>query len=212
MHAAGVEVRPLRQMTGDSEFNEVFLSGARIPDGCRIGDRGAGWRVAATTLMNERLVLSGAGRGMTTVGGSPVEKLVDAAKNTGPLEPVLRDELVRRWIESKVIRWTNQRARALARIGRPGPDGSSTKLSQALHNRRLQETALRVHGLSSMAWNQGDRQSASVVRGFLRAQANTIEGGTSNVHRNVVGEKVLGLPREPGYPSGTPWSEIPKNQ
>lgn len=162
--------------------------------------------------MHERLVLSGAGRGRTAVGGSPIDKLIDAAKDSRPLEPALRDELMRRWIESKVILWTNRRANALSRVGRLGPDGSSTKLSQALYNRRLQETALRLCGPSPMAWNRGDELSASVVRGFLRAQANTIEGGTSNVLRNVIGEKVLGLPREPGYPTGTPWSQIPTNQ
>jgi alkylation response protein AidB-like acyl-CoA dehydrogenase len=212
MHSAGVDVRPLRQMTGESEFNEVFLSGARIPDACRIGEVGSGWGVATTTLTNERLVLSGAGRGTTALGGSPVEKLVDAARGAGPLEGALRDDLVRRWIESKVILWTNRRASALARAGSPGPQGSTTKLSQALHNRRVQDTALRLHGASSMAWNHADVRSESLVRGFLRAQANTIEGGTSNVLRNIAGEKVLGLPREPGYPSGTPWSKIPKNQ
>jgi alkylation response protein AidB-like acyl-CoA dehydrogenase len=210
MRTPGVEVRPLRQMTGDAEFNEVFLTDVRIPDHRRVGHAGDGWRVATTTLMNERVVIANAGSGRTGLGGSGVEKLLAVAK-AGAVEPQLRDELVLRLIDGQVIRWTNMRARAARRAGTPGPEGSITKLSFGLHNRRLQETALRVQGLSSIAWEPGDDQAPELVRGFLRAQANTIEGGTANVLRNIIGEKVLGLPREPGPPSSTPWSQLPRN-
>jgi alkylation response protein AidB-like acyl-CoA dehydrogenase len=211
MQSPGVEVRPLRQLTGDAEFNEVFLTDVRVPDHQRIGAGGDGWRVATATLMNERVVLSGAGSGHSAVGGARVERLVEASGPEVTADPRLRDELVRRWIEGQVIRWTNLRARATASTHQPGPEGSVTKLYQGLYNRRLQETALRLRGPRAMAWVGDDEESADVVRGFLRAQANTIEGGTSNVLRNVIGEKVLGLPREPGPASDTPWSELPRN-
>jgi alkylation response protein AidB-like acyl-CoA dehydrogenase len=213
MHQPGVEVRPLRQMTGDAEFNEVFLTDVRVPDAHRVGAEGEGWRVAMATLMNERVVLSGPGSGVSSAGGGKrIELLVDAAREKACCDPVLRDDLMQRWIEGQVLRWTNRRARAAASSGSPGPEGSVTKLLQAVCNRRLQETALRVHGTSTMAWAAEDATPASVVRGFLRAQANTIEGGTSNMQRNVIGEKILGLPREPGPPPDLPWSDLPRNR
>ena len=213
MHLPGVDVRPLRQMTGDAEFNEVFLTDVLVPDAFRVGAEGDGWRVAMTTLMNERVVLSGPGSGVSSAsgGGKRIEALLEAARDKESCDPVLRDELMKRWIEGQVLRWTNLRGRAAASKGTPGPEGSVTKLLQAICNRRLQETALRVHGPSTMAWTAEDAAPGSIVRGFLRAQANTIEGGTSNVQCNVIGEKILGLPREPGPPRDVPWSDLPRN-
>jgi alkylation response protein AidB-like acyl-CoA dehydrogenase len=212
MHLPGVDVRPLRQMTGDAEFNEVFLTDVWVPDAYRVEAEGEGWRVAMTTLMNERVVLSGPGSGVSSAsGGKRIESLLEAAREKASRDPVLRDELMKRWIESQVLRWTNRRGRASASSGNPGPEGSVTKLLQAICNRRLQDTALRVHGLSTTAWAAEDAVADSIVRGFLRAQANTIEGGTSNVQHNVIGEKILGLPREPGPPRDLPWSDLPKN-
>jgi alkylation response protein AidB-like acyl-CoA dehydrogenase len=124
---------------------------------------------------------------------------------------VLRQELVQRWIEGQVIRWTNMRGRSGAKAGRPGPEGSVTKLFQGLYNRRLQETAMAVHGLAALAWQHDDAGSSAVTQGFLRAQANTLEGGTSEILRNVLGERVLGLPREPGPASDVAWSDLPRN-
>jgi alkylation response protein AidB-like acyl-CoA dehydrogenase len=212
MHTPGVDVRPLKQMTGESEFNEVFLTDVRIPSANLVGDEGAGWRVSTTTLFNERLVHSGEGSGASTVGGSRIEKLIAAAADLGVLErAVVRDELVRRYMESRVIKWTNLRARDSRRAGHIGPEGSITKLFQGLYNRRLQETAVAVQGAAAAAWLPGDQQSASVVHGFLRAQGNTLEGGTCEILRNVLGERMLGLPRDPGFPSTTPWSSLPRN-
>jgi alkylation response protein AidB-like acyl-CoA dehydrogenase len=118
---------------------------------------------------------------------------------------------MRRYIESQVIRLTNLRSRAQRSAGRPGPEGSITKLFQGRYNRRLQEAAVHVLGARATAYEPDDEQAAQVVHGFLRAQANTIEGGTSEILCNVLGEKVLGLPREPGFAPDTPWSELPRN-
>jgi alkylation response protein AidB-like acyl-CoA dehydrogenase len=206
MHARGVDVRPLREMTGETNFNEVFLSSVRVGDDHRVGDEGAGWLIANTMLANERTVLSGSGTA-GTVGGSRIERIITGAPPAWAEDRVLRDRMMRRWSESQVIRWTNQRSR----VNRSASSTASvTKLFQGLHNRMLQDLAMDLHGLASVAWADGD-DGGGVAHGFLRAQANTIEGGSSNVLRNVIGEKLLGLPRESGPPGDTPWSQLLRN-
>jgi alkylation response protein AidB-like acyl-CoA dehydrogenase len=225
MHAPGVEVRPLVQITGDAEFNEVFFTDVRVPDAARLGPEGDGWRVALTTLMNERVSLSGAGSaGGETVGGSSVARLIE--RHRPVRDPLLRQRLARAWIDSRVIRLNNQRAADKRRHGgETGPEGSITKLQQATYNQRLQELAVDMQGASGMAWDGAGIERTrsetfgpatgedplSVVRGFLRAQANTIEGGTSDIMRNILGERVLGLPKEPDLSRDVPWSEVPRS-
>jgi alkylation response protein AidB-like acyl-CoA dehydrogenase len=213
MTAPGVTVRPLRQMTGEIEFNEVFLDNVRVPDARRVGEIGDGWRVATTTLMNERVVLSGSGTGSSgNVGGAKMASVLALARETGASSrPVVRDALVSRWMEATVIRLLNQRTRALRAAGRPGPEGSLAKLAQGLHNRRLQQTAVQLLGAGGQAFVPGSSLAGSSIQGFLRAQGNTIEGGTSNILRNVIGERVLGLPREPGPDKDTPWDQLPRS-
>ena len=211
MKAPGVEVRPLRQMTGDAEFNEVFFTDVRIHDSHRLGPVGEGWGVATTTLMNERVALSGAGSsGSENVGGGPVDDLVRFAKSSGAWDdPVLRDRLVQAVIDGRIIRMTNIRAGAQRKAGKqPGPEGSITKLFQALYNQRLQNLAVDVLGARGMAWPENDRETAMRIRGFLRSRANTIEGGTSEVMRNILGDRVLGLPREPDASKDLPWKDV----
>jgi alkylation response protein AidB-like acyl-CoA dehydrogenase len=225
MHAPGVEVRPLVQITGDAEFNEVFFADVRVPDSARLGPEGDGWRVALTTLMNERVSLSGAGSaGGETVGGSSVTRLIERHRPVH--DPRLRQRLARAWIDGRVIRLNNQRAADKRRHGGDaGPEGSITKLQQATHNQRLQQLAVDLEGAYGMAWEgQGIERSRSetfgpaggddplgIVRGFLRAQANTIEGGTSDIMRNILGERVLGLPKEPDLSRDLPWADVPRS-
>ena len=214
MHSPGVEVRPLKQMTGDAEFNEVFFTEARVPDSMRVSEVGNGWAVATETLMNERVALSGAGSiGGGNTGGGPVDALIARAKASGQWEgePLLRQKLVQLYVEGRVNKITNLRA-AAARVGgkRPGPEGSITKLFQAEYNKRLQSTAMEMLGANAGAWKAEDSANASAVRGFLRSRANTIEGGTSEIMRNILGERVLGLPKEPANDRDIPWSEIPR--
>jgi alkylation response protein AidB-like acyl-CoA dehydrogenase len=214
MHAPGVEVRPLRQMTGDAEFNEVFFNDVRIPDSMRLGPIGEGWMVATTTLMNERAALSGAGSASDqNVGGGAVDDLVVKAKKTGAWDDAtLRQRLVQAVIEGRLIKMTNLRATAARKAGKqPGPEGSITKLFQAEYNKRLQNLAVDLLGPSATAWSDADRDTGAAVRGFLRARANTIEGGTSEIMRNIIGERVLGLPKEPAVDRDVPWSQIPRN-
>ena len=213
MHSPGIEVRPVMDMTGDSKFNEVFLTDVRVPDRWRVGSPGDGWSIAMTTLQNERVVLSGEGSGPSNVGGGRVEHLIDRARSEGRWnDPLVRQELMQCFTVARAIRYTNQRAAAARKVGQPGPHGSVTKLMQGLYNRRLQKLAVDLSGPRGMAWDPADQiEAALVVKGFLRAESNTIAGGTSNILRNTIGERLLGLPKEPGLPSSTPWSELPRN-
>ena len=218
LHAEGVEVRPLRQITGDAEFNEVFLDEVRIPDSMRLGAPGQGWAVAKTTLMNERVAISGSGGGFRArIGGRGIDRLIataieEQAGTRAADSPFVRRRIVDLWIESNVIRLTNQRARDIRRQGgQPGPEGSIGKLLQAEHNQRLQELALELLGRAGAAYDAGDEDARRMTYGFLRSQANTIEGGTSAIQRNILAERILGLPKDPGIPAAdTPWSEIPR--
>ena len=225
MHAPGVEVRPLVQITGDAEFNEVFFTDVRIPDSARIGPVGEGWAVALTTLMNERIALSGAGSvGGDVSGGGAVSQLI--ARHRPMRDPLMRQRLARSYITNQIIRWNNQRAAAARRSGaEAGPEGSITKLQQAIHNQELQKLAVDLEGTDAMAWDgpplrherrvervaAADTSEAGIVRGFLRSQANTIEGGTSNIMRNILGERVLGLPKEPDASRDMAWRDVPRN-
>jgi alkylation response protein AidB-like acyl-CoA dehydrogenase len=226
MQSPGVEVRPLVQITGDAEFNEVFLENVRVPDSMRVGPEGEGWRVAITTLMNERVSLSGAGSlAGDAVGGSPIRVLMD--RHRPVRDPLLRQRLAQLYIDGRLIRLNNQRAADKRKSGaEAGPEGSITKLMQAEYNQRLQKLAVDMEGAGGAAWepttqeraegplayigSMGDDQP-SIARGFLRAQANTIEGGTSNVMRNILGERVLGLPKEPDNSRELPWKDVPRS-
>ena len=214
MHSPGVEVRPLKQITGDAEFNEVFFTDVRIPDANRVGDEGQGWSVATETLMNERVALSGAGSaGGDNVGGGPVDALVAEARRVGAWDdPVVRDRLVQAAIDGRVIKMTNLRAAAARKGGkRAGPEGSITKLFQAEYNKRLQNLAMDVLGTQATAWSTDDTDTLAKVRGFLRSRANTIEGGTSEIMRNILGERVLGLPKEPSVDRDIPWKDVARS-
>jgi alkylation response protein AidB-like acyl-CoA dehydrogenase len=224
LRAPGVEVRPLRQLTGEAEFNEVFLDGARVPDAWRLGPVGDGWRVAVTTLMNERVAMSGAGSVLGDVAsGSPVTRLIE--RHRPVRDRVLRGRLAQAYVDERVIALNNLRAAETRRRGAPaGPEGSITKLQSAEANQRLQKLAVDLEGVAGIAWEGrplvadpgavfaiGDDTRRGVARAFLRSRANTIEGGTSDVMRNILGERVLGLPKEPDPFRDAPWRDVPRN-
>ena len=225
MHAPGVEVRPLYQITGEAEFNEVFLNDVRIPQGRMLGREGQGWRVAITTLMNERVAIgSGVSR---RKGGGPVSQLRKLWQDRTPgahspaQEALLRDRITRCYIESELLRITAQRARAAQKAGNPGPEGSVSKLAHAELNKRIWETALDVMGSDGLAFEAGYELRQSQGRAdtpdqlakyqFLRSRANSIEGGTSEIMRNILGERVLGLPGEPRVDKEMPWKDVPRS-
>ena len=220
----GVDIRPLRHMGGEVDFNEVFLDRARVPDSQRVGDVGAGWKVANATLSGERQMVSGSGSGgVDRIGGSGAVSLVRLAKRLsaegkpgGWNNPVHRDEVIRLWCEERVREWTNLRVRAQARAGRPpGPESSIGKVHQGGLNQRIQAMAVNMLGAAATAWVGDDGSWADSlpyeVRGMLRSRANTIEGGTTEVNKNILGERVLGLARDPDPWQGRTWREVPRS-
>ena len=218
MHAPGVEVRPLRQITGEAEFNEVYLTEVRVPDVDRIGGLGDGWRVSLTTLMNERVTIGGA------VSGRESGPIGDALRvwreHPERHDSVLRDRMAGAWIEAEVLRLTNARAAANRKAGAAGPEGSVAKLAFAEVNKRIYELCADVLGPEALLYPSYEmvRPEESALTGgldprkmFLRSRAYSIEGGTSEILRNILGERVLGLPGEPRADKDLPWSEVPRS-
>src|SRR5579859_5646413 len=215
MHAPGVAVRPLRQMTGDAEFNEVYLTDVRIPDAERLGDVGEGWRVSITTLMNERVSIGGV---IIARGAGPIGDALGLWAARADKDPVLRDRLARLWIEAEVARLTNIRASHNRQRGTPGPEGSIAKLAFAELNKRVYELCIDIMGPVGMLYRSFEMaqpeqamHADTVQKAFLRARANSIEGGTSEIMRNIVGERVLGLPGDVRVDRDKPWSQVPRN-
>ncbi len=221
LRANGVTVRPLRHLGGEVDFSEVYLDGVRVSDVQRVGPTGEGWLVAGATLAGERQMVAGAGSGgVGRIGGMSAERLVERARELGRAdEPVLRDRLVALYSEERIRDWTNQRVRATVRAGgTPGAAASIGKVHQGELNQRIQLLATDLLGSHALAWESAgpdvEAWAAAMpfaVRGMLRSRANTIEGGTSEVNKNVLGEQVLGLPREPDPYHQLPWAEVPRS-
>lgn len=216
MRQPGVQVRPLRQITGEKEFNEVFLDGARVPDEHRVGDINDGWRVSASTLSSERQMVSGSGSGgMGRLGGFSAERLITLAQETGRWDdPVVRVKVMRLWAQEKVRGWTNARVRAALSAGQsPGAASSIGKVHQATLNQQIQDLMVDLLGTDAVAWPAADDPDAMPpeVHGMLRSLANATEGGTTDINKNILGERVLGLPREPDPWKGKPWRDIPRS-
>ncbi|HYF45438.1 MAG TPA: acyl-CoA dehydrogenase family protein [Acidimicrobiales bacterium] len=215
MQAPGVEVRPLRQITGEAEFNEVYFTDVRIPDSERLGDLGQGWAVATTTLMNERVAIGGA---VSPRGSGPIGEAVRLWEAKADKDPVTRDRLMQLWIDAEVNRLTNLRAQQNRSVGTPGPEGSVGKLAFAEANKEIYAFCLDLLGAegtlySSYEMTRPDKAmfTDSTQKSFLRARANSIEGGTSEIMRNILGERVLGLPGDVRVDKDLPWSQVPRN-
>ena len=215
MHAPGVEVRPLRQLTGEAEFNEVFITDARVPDANRLGEVGAGWRVANATLMNERVAIGG--------GTAPREGgMIGAAAHTWrehpeARTPELHQRLLRLWARAEVARLAAMRMRQQLASGQPGPDGSAVKLTFALLNQEISGFEIELAGAGGLTyddWTMRRAGSSDYSRGpayrYLRSKGHSIEGGTSEILRNIIAERVLGLPPEPRTDTGVPWKDLPR--
>lgn len=216
LHAPGVTVRPLRHIGGEVDFNEVFLDEVRVPDGYRIGAAGDGWRVANSSLSGERQMVSGSGSGgVDRIGGAGAERLIARARELGrDDDPVIRQRLMMVLSEERIRGWTNQRVRAAVRAGgTPGPAASIGKVHQGSLNQRIQLLAADLLGPAAAAW-EGKGYAESMpyeTAGMLRSRANTIEGGTTEINKTILGERVLGLPREPDPWLDAPWDTIPRS-
>ncbi|MGO9876477.1 MAG: acyl-CoA dehydrogenase family protein [Acidimicrobiia bacterium] len=201
MRTPGLDVRPLRQMNGDAHFTEVFLDDARLSDADRIGTVGEGWRVALTCLSFER----GAATAGSSGGLLDVDRLIALAQTRGiASDPAVRDALARLVIELRVMAMTIRRARDTARTGQPGPAGSGLKLRGSRTFRDYTNLALRILGADALTaaepWNTL----------FLTAPSLSIRGGTDEIQRNIVGERVLGLPEEPRLDRNVPFEQLPR--
>lgn len=222
MKSEGVEVRPLRQMTGSAEFNEVYFTNVRIPDENRVGEIGEGWTVSRTTLMNERVALSGfavggeggsrgggGAFGMTTSARNPWDRFLDNLQDRQ--DPRLRQNVAQIYMEQEAKEITSFRAALARRAGQPGAEGGVSKVFNAELNQRRTTFAMNAAGVGAIAWAPGDRAAEARATAFLRARGNTIEGGTSEVLRNQMGERILGLPRDVDVDRGVPWKDVKRS-
>ena len=217
MEAPGVEVRPLRQITGEAEFNEVFLTDVRIPDEDRIGPVGEGWKVANATLMSERVNI-GSSRAAPREAGmiGPVAATWRARPELR--SPGLHDRLLRLWTEAEVARLAGERMRQQLAAGKPGPEGSAAKVVFARLNQEISGFDVELSagdGLRYDEWSmRRPEHSTFFGRGpgyrYLRSRGNSIEGGTSEILRNIIAERVLGLPPEPRVDKDIPWKDLPR--
>jgi alkylation response protein AidB-like acyl-CoA dehydrogenase len=215
MTAPGVEVRPLRQITGEAEFNEVFLTDVRIPDEHRLGEVGQGWKVSTTTLMNERVAIGGsaAPRESGMIG------VVAALWRDRPelRTPGLHDALLRAWVETEAARLTGARLRQQLTAGQPGPEGSGAKLAFAKLNQEVSGLELELLGEDGLRYDDWTMRRPAEVDftrrspgyRYLRAKGNSIEGGTSEILRNIIAERVLGLPGEIRVDKDVAWKDLP---
>ena len=226
MRQQGVTVRPLLHLTGETEFFQCFIDDAYVPDEQRVGEVGDGWRVAQATLGGERQMVAGAGSGgVDRIGGGSVAHLVRLARrrsadglDQGWADTEVRHRITRLWCEERVRAWTNERIRARLASGRPpGPESSVGKVHGADLNQRVQEMAAELLGVGEITWpgTAGDpddyaRSLPAEVKALLRSRANSIEGGTTEVNKTLIAERVLGLPKEVDPWRGKPWNELPR--
>lgn len=213
LRAPGVDIRELRHMGGEVDFNEVWLDEVRVPAFNLVGQVHDGWRVAGATLAGERQMVAGSGSGgVDRIGGSGADRLLATYRELGIDHPVTRDRLMRLHAEEHIRQSTNARVRATVKAGgTPGPAASIGKVHQGRLNQQLQLAACELSGMEAIAW-EGEwlDDMPYATKGMIRSRANTIEGGTTEVNKNVLGEQVLGLPREPDPYHGVAWKETPR--
>ncbi|HEY2792784.1 MAG TPA: acyl-CoA dehydrogenase family protein [Micromonosporaceae bacterium] len=216
MHAPGVEVRPLRQITGEAEFNEVFLTDVRIPDSDRLGAVGEGWAVAQTTLMNERVSIGG---GIQPREFGMIGRLTDTWRSRPEVRTAAaQDAVLSLWVQAEAARLAGIRLVQALAAGQPGPEGSASKLVFArlmqqisgLEMELIGEDALRHDDWSMRRTESVDFFGRSPIYRFLRAKGNSIEGGSSEILRNIIAERVLGLPSEPRVDKDAAWKDLPR--
>ena len=207
MAAPGVEIRPIHQIDGGSHFNEVFFSDVRIPKDHLLGEYNAGWKLATAMLMYERVAIGGAGSGKIN---QPTYKLLkSAAEDSGKLQdPVVRDQLMKIYAMETTKSMVAMRTNAEQKAGKtPGPGGSLGKLFGSNIAWKMREIALEIAGMSSIAWDPSDASGAEHQRIVLNSFQSSIAGGTDEIQRNIIGDRVLGLPRDISVDKGVPFNQ-----
>jgi len=217
MTQPGIDIRPLRQITGEAEFNEVFLTDVRVPDANRLGDEGGGWRVATTTLNNERVAI-GARTGFPREAGH-ISRVTAAWRDEPALRnPAMHDEMMRLWVEAEVLRLTGERLRQQAASGQPGPEGAGMKVAFARLAQQVSGFDIELHAESGLRYDDWTLRRPETVDligrepgyRYLRARGNSIEGGTSEILRNTISERILGLPGEHRVDKIGAWKDLPR--
>jgi alkylation response protein AidB-like acyl-CoA dehydrogenase len=212
---SGVDVRPLRQITGEAEFNEVFLTDVRVPDANRLGPEGGGWRVATTTLNNERVAIGSLASAPRE--GGIIGKVTQAWRDEPRLRnAAMHDELMRLWVDAEVLRLAGERVRQQASAGQPGPEGAGMKVAFSTLAQAISGFDLELHAESGLHYDDWTMRRTEVVdlvgRGpgyrYLRARGNSIEGGTSEILRNTISERILGLPGEHRVDKDVAWKDL----
>ena len=208
LHSPGVTVRPLRQITGEAHFNEVFFDDVRVPDSQRLDEVGAGWKVALTTLMNERMAIGGAGAGGARRGSSE-NALVRLARDLGLwTEPEHRDRVMDLYVRNRVFAMLRERMAVAARRAIPGPEFSMLKLIGARLGAAQSELSSNLAGVRSIAWEAQGAPGEQIAMALLNSRSGKIAGGTDEVMLNILGERVLGLPQDPRVDKDVPFREL----
>jgi alkylation response protein AidB-like acyl-CoA dehydrogenase len=213
MHGPGVEVRPLRQMSGEAEFNEVYFTDVCIPDTERLGAAGDGWRVSTTTLMNERYNMPTPPRRSEGAIANAVN-----AWRARDGRTATRQRLMDAWVEAEIGRLTALRAAEARATGSPGPEGSVGKLGLANISQLVAELGVDLLGPEGTLYDTYEmvrsdevQRPATQQRSFVGSPQASMAGGTSEIMRNILGERILGLPPEPRLDTDVPWSEVPRS-
>ena len=208
MRAPGVEIRPIHQIDGGNHFNEVFFNDVRIPKDWLIGEKNAGWRLATSMLMYERVAIGSGGAGK--ISQPLFDSLAAIAKGNGSItDPVVRDQLMRLYCMESTKSMVALRTRAEMKAGKtPGPGGSLGKLMGSVISWFYRGIALEIAGAGSVAWDPAQPGAAYLHKHLLNTFQNGIAGGTDEIQRNIIGERVLGLPREPSVDTDVPFREL----
>jgi alkylation response protein AidB-like acyl-CoA dehydrogenase len=206
MRTPGIEVRPLRQITGVAHFNEVFLNDVRIPADAVVGEVNDGWRVAQTMLISERTLIGG-GHGQYTFAD-----ILELADRRGRrLDPLARQDLARAYTRMEILRYLGLRVQSAISQGRmPGPESSVMKLFISRHHSMQGDLVMALDGANGTLWGKDGGDDSFWQNVFLNQWASKIGGGTDQIQGNIIGERVLGLPREPGDDRDTPWRDLAK--
>ena len=216
MTSPGIEVRPLRQLTGEAEFNEVYLDDVPIPDEAVVGEVNGGWAVALTTLMNERVSIGGTA--LPREGGMIGPAARNWREHPERRTPGLHDRMLRLWADAEVARLASARFRQSLAAGQPGPEGSAAKIVFARLNQEISAFEVELSGTDGLRYDDWTMRRSGAVDfygrnvgyRYLRSRGNSIEGGTSEILRNIIAERVLGLPTEPRADTKIPWKDLPR--
>ena len=208
----GVDIRPLRQINGSSHFNEIYLTDVRVSHDCLVGGEGNGWNVAVAMLMYERVAIGAGGSGAMSRSMGSAKLITEARQRGRDDDPVVRDAIADLYIRERIQKFIGMRIRQAVESGKaPGPEGSIAKLNAAILSRRASDVAIELAGPSGQAWNAKDEDADEWASAVISAPAMAIAGGTNEVQRNIIGERVLGLPKEPDPFKGQPWEEVPRS-